>query len=118
MGRNGSPSDSEDGASARKDVQRRRFFGQTNGLMQWDQMHGCADADAAGGLGHGCPDDHWRGHHGKAGVEMEFGKPGCVKSQFIGQLDLGNGVLVALLRRLVFRAGQLEKEAELHENPL
>ena len=45
---------------------------------------------------------------------MQFGKPGCVEPQLIGQLDLSDGVLVALRRGLVFRARQLVENAELH----
>ena len=49
---------------------------------------------------------------------MQFGKPGRVESQLVGQLDLGDGVLVALRRQLVFRARQLVENAELHGWPL
>ena len=49
---------------------------------------------------------------------MQFGKPGCVESQLVGQLDLSDGVLVALRRRLVFRARQLVENAELRGGPL
>ena len=58
------------------------------------------------------------GHDGKARVEMQFGEPGCVESQIVGQLDLSDGVLVALRRGLVFRARQLVENAELHGWPL
>ena len=115
---NGAPSDAEDGAATRQDVEGGGFLSQAYGLMQRHQVHCGPYAYAAGGLGHGGGNHERCRHDGKAGVEVQLGQPSRVETQFVRQLHLRDGVLVSLSRRLVLGTGHLVENAEIHGWPL
>ncbi len=117
LGGNGAAAHPELEAAAREDVRGGRLLRAGERLVQRQQRHRGADANALGALGDRGHRHERGGQQGEGGAEVDLGEPGHVEPERVGergQLEhLGEALGVALAGPL----RRLEEEAESHRAP-
>ena len=85
-------------APVAENVQHGGALGDADGVvvLRRQQGHGVADADALGALGDGAVEHLGRGTVGELPQEVVFHRPEVLEADLVGQVHLGQHLLVAL----------------------
>jgi hypothetical protein len=114
VNRRGAAPDPELQAPVAEQVGGGGLLGGLHRVVQREQRHRGAQADAARALSGGGQDHERVGEGGERPAEVQLAEPGGVEAEGIAQLDLGHDVLVPLALGVSGGARELIEEAEAH----
>ena len=74
-------------------VEGRDLLRDSEGVAQWQNVHGGTDLDPLCAGGYGGRDDERGGEHRPGGTEVRLGHPDCIEAESFDGVDVREGLL-------------------------